>query len=236
MTNTKSTKRALLVSVMAMVICFTMLLGTTFAWFTDSETSRNNIIKSGNLDIAFEYYDGDSWETVASDSELFNNAALWEPGYVAVAYVRVKNIGTLALNYKLGMNIYAETGSKNVLGNEFNLSTYIKYAVKTSATAEFFENTDVARNEAIALGSNGLQTPYVSDEGALVAGSEWVYHTIVVYMPTTVENEANYAKGEAVPTIQLGVNVSATQMAYETDDFNTKYDDPADVPNTTVTP
>ena len=51
MTNKKSTKRALLVSAMAMVICFTMLLGTTFAWFTDSASSNGNIIKSGTLNI-----------------------------------------------------------------------------------------------------------------------------------------------------------------------------------------
>ena len=58
MTTRKGTKRALLMSVMSLFLCFAMLLGTTFAWFTDSVTSANNIIKSGNLDIELEYWDG----------------------------------------------------------------------------------------------------------------------------------------------------------------------------------
>ena len=77
MTNTKNTKRALLSSVLALFLCFAMLLGTTFAWFTDSVTSANNIIKSGNLDIELDYWDGDSWETVEGTDSLFTNN-LWE--------------------------------------------------------------------------------------------------------------------------------------------------------------
>ena len=57
MTNSKTTKRALFSSVVALLLCFTMLLGTTFAWFTDSVTSANNIIKSGNLDVNLYYWD-----------------------------------------------------------------------------------------------------------------------------------------------------------------------------------
>ena len=66
MTNTKNTKRALLSSVLALFLCFAMLLGTTYAWFTDSVTSANNIIKSGILDIALDYWDGEAkeWKTV----------------------------------------------------------------------------------------------------------------------------------------------------------------------------
>ena len=51
MTNKKTTKRALLSSVLSLVICFTMLIGTTFAWFTDSVTSTGNIIQAGTLKI-----------------------------------------------------------------------------------------------------------------------------------------------------------------------------------------
>lgn len=47
----KNTKRALLHSIIALLLCVAQLLGTTFAWFTDSVTSTQNIIKSGNLDL-----------------------------------------------------------------------------------------------------------------------------------------------------------------------------------------
>ena len=60
--NKKSTKRTLLSSVLSLVLCMAMLIGTTFAWFTDSVTSGNNIIKSGNLVIELEFYIEDTKE------------------------------------------------------------------------------------------------------------------------------------------------------------------------------
>ena len=52
----KQTKRALITSVISLLVCFSMLVGTTFAWFTDSVTSSGNIIKSGTLDVATDQY------------------------------------------------------------------------------------------------------------------------------------------------------------------------------------
>ena len=45
--NSKSTKRALLTSVLAMVVCLAMLVGSTFAWFTDTATTGVNKIQAG---------------------------------------------------------------------------------------------------------------------------------------------------------------------------------------------
>ena len=77
MTN-KTTKRALLSSVLALFLCFTMLLGTTYAWFTDEVTSGSNVIKAGNLDIAVEYtLDGETWKDLDGAEDLFQKG-LWE--------------------------------------------------------------------------------------------------------------------------------------------------------------
>ena len=111
MTN-KSTKRALVTSAMALFLCFTMLLGTTFAWFTDSVTSANNIIKSGNLDIELDYWNGTEWKDVKGASDILTNT-LWEPGVTEIAYLRVANAGSLALKYQLGINIVSELGGIN---------------------------------------------------------------------------------------------------------------------------
>ena len=135
MTNTKSTKRALLSSVLALFLCFSMLLGTTFAWFTDSVTSGNNIIQSGNLDIELEYWNGTDWVDVAGKSDILTNE-LWEPGVTEVAYLRVKNAGSLALKYQLGVNIISETLGKNVNGAEFKLIKL--YAIFVTAVATAF--------------------------------------------------------------------------------------------------
>ena len=63
MNNTKTTKRALLSSVLAMLICITMLIGTTFAWFTDTASTAVNKIQAGTLNVALEMFDGTNWST-----------------------------------------------------------------------------------------------------------------------------------------------------------------------------
>ena len=121
MDTKKGTKRALLTSALALLVCFAMLVGTTFAWFTDNVTSTNNIIKSGNLDIELEYYDGDSWEKVTENTNVFTNS-LWEPGHTEVVYLKMSNLGTLALKYQLGINIVNEVESINVAGEALRQS------------------------------------------------------------------------------------------------------------------
>ena len=104
MTNKKNTKKALLSSVLSLVLCLTMLIGTTFAWFTDSVTSANNIIKSGNLKVSLEYMDGtkevadvESNEWKDASQEAIFDYSLWEPGYVSVRHIKIGNEGSLAL-------------------------------------------------------------------------------------------------------------------------------------------
>ena len=92
MTNSKTTKRALFSSVVALLLCFTMLLGTTFAWFTDSAVSGNNIIKTGNLDMKLSWrpYGADhaeEWAEVTENTVLFGKDALYEPGYTEAVWL-----------------------------------------------------------------------------------------------------------------------------------------------------
>ena len=84
MTKRKTTKRALLLSALSLLMCVSMLIGSTFAWFTDSVTSSNNIIKSGNLDITLEYWKDGEWKDVQGKSDILTNE-LWEPGVTEVA-------------------------------------------------------------------------------------------------------------------------------------------------------
>lgn len=55
MNKRSSTKKALTASIMSMALCTVLLIGATFAWFTDSVNSGTNKIQAGNLDVAFEY-------------------------------------------------------------------------------------------------------------------------------------------------------------------------------------
>ena len=112
MSNFKSTRRALVTSIISMLLCFVMLLGTTFAWFTDSVTSSGNVIKSGTLDVEMywaagtEDPDAASW-TDASKGAIFDYDR-WEPGYTVARHLKIENKGTLALNYKLAIIPHGE--------------------------------------------------------------------------------------------------------------------------------
>ena len=90
--NNRITKRALFLSFVSMFLCFTMLLGTTYAWFTDNVNSGLNKIVAGNLDVELYYsYDRQNWKTVKDSTEIFDDEALWEPGYTEGKYIKVKN-------------------------------------------------------------------------------------------------------------------------------------------------
>ena len=107
MTNRKSTKRALLGSVVAMVLCLAMLVGATFAWFTDTASTGVNKIQAGNLDVQLVDENGNSLEGKTLEFKKAANAAegeavLWEPGCTyELPAVYVKNNGKLALKYKV---------------------------------------------------------------------------------------------------------------------------------------
>ncbi len=224
MTN-KSTKKALLLSVLSMLLCVAMLVGTTFAWFTDSVTSGKNKIVAGNLDIELEYTktpDVDtSWATVKDATDLLNKDALWEPGHAEVVYLKLSNLGTLALKYQFSMNVFDTTPGVSVLGNEIHLADYLEYGI-VDYTAKF-----ETREEAITAVKNSAKPlDNYAVNGTMTTKGETKTLALVVYMPTTVGNEANY-RGDKIPTIELGVELKATQLAYESDFFGTDYDENA---------
>lgn len=107
--KSNSTKRALISSVLAFTLCVAMLIGTTFAWFTDTASTAVNKIQAGNLGLALEMKEGDNWVTAEGKTLNFKKAAgaeneeiLWEPGCTyELPELRVTNNGNLALKYKV---------------------------------------------------------------------------------------------------------------------------------------
>jgi len=113
----KHRRRALVLSVFALLLCVSMLVGTTFAWFTDSVTSGKNTITAGNLDVQLEFSRNmTDWFPVDGRTDLVDPQTKWEPGHTDVVYLRLSNRGTLAVKYRFSLNIYKETGSVNVDG------------------------------------------------------------------------------------------------------------------------
>ena len=233
MTNTKSTKRALLTSVLALFLCFTMLLGTTFAWFTDSVTSANNIIKSGNLDIEL-YHSDDKADRAKVDNTtvLFDDIALWEPGAVVYETLEVVNEGDLALKYQLAVNVTNATANAN--GN--TLSNILRVGViKGGATI-----TD--RVALIGAVDEWMSLSSFVEAGDLVNKNESDVYTVVIYWePSEYDNDYNMNNGKGAPlTLDIGVTLFATQLDAENDAFGNDYDkdamysDAADVWDGTV--
>ncbi len=96
-------RQALLMSLISMFVCVVMLVGMTYAWFTDSASASVNLIRSGNINVTLESYTDNtkSWSLVqtTSSKELFipqdNNNNSWAPGSTASAYFRIKNTGDI---------------------------------------------------------------------------------------------------------------------------------------------
>ena len=238
MTSSKSTKRALVSSALAILMCVAMLIGTTFAWFTDTASTAVNKIQAGNLKMEVSYKNTKDGEfaKVSKETPVLNNSALWEPGHVEFAVLKVKNVGSLALKYKLGINIVSETASYNASNKKFNLSDYIKYAVisgdKSGETrAELVAEAEAADGKLIKEGySKESKLKTTKDTNEALNNEEIV--TLVVWMPTTVGNEANYSTKQTrfAPAINLGIEVAATQYNYENDSFDNTYDENAPYP------
>ena len=236
MTSSKSTKRALISSTLAILMCVAMLIGTTFAWFTDTASTAVNKIQAGNLDIGVEYtLDGETWKDLDGATDIFQKG-LWEPGHTEVVALKFKNNGSLALKYSINMNIVDETAGINKLNQEYKLSDYLK--VKT-LSQEASLIGDICIDMAFSARSDGLgytttanfKDATVLDHDLFLAPGEVGNYLIMkVYMPETVGNEANAISPEKAASINFGLNVVATQAPYEKDSFGNTYDKDATYP------
>ena len=219
------TKRALLTSVLALVLSLAMLAGTTFAWFTDTASTGVNRIVSGNLDVGLQYWDKESgWLDAEDSKDLFDKNALWEPGYTQIVYLKVKNDGNLALTYAMQITPVHETVGVNVDGEEFKLSDYIKFGWTTFTVDGDGAPVALDREAAQTGVGDGAQlgkTLHRQAAEPMKAGAEELV-ALVAWMPGDVGNEANYSTVQ--PTIELSLKVLATQAAVESDSFNNTYD------------
>ena len=238
MESSKSTKRALLTSALALLMCVTMLVGATFAWFTDTASTGVNKIQAGNLDIKVEYRttaDG-NWQLLDNATDLFGAAGtLFEPGHTRVVELRITNAGSLALKYKIGMNVVSETAGTNKGGNPYKLSDYLK--VGTTSIQQYnptdqisslmerliFQKGDFGMWTARDFANFELEYTSNGNAHALEPGAAQILG-IKVYMPETVGNEANAISTEKAASINFGLNVVATQYTVESDSFGTQYD------------
>ncbi len=232
--NKSQTKRALLMSVISMLLCCTMLIGTTFAWFTDSVESGINTIVAGNLDV--ELYHSNSEvnnKEVTTTTELFK-LDKWEPGVVAYENLTVKNVGNLALKYQL--SVIAENAT---VIDGYSLADALKIAVVEGgfeATGEALTRADIlnaiSADQWVKLASFTQNGQLLSVDAATEEKpAEKTYGVAIYWLPTENDNVFNMNNGKTDKMqIDLGVKLYATQLEAENDSFGKDYDKDAVLP------
>ena len=205
-----STKKALIASVLSLVLCVSMLVGSTFAWFTDTATTSVNKIVAGRLDV--ELWKADLDESLDVTPLKWVKAAgaegedvLWEPGCTYdLESFRIKNNGTLALKYKVVIS--GLVGSAKLLNA-------IEFTVTVDGT-ELEAKDGVSTVQTVADLNNF--------EGKLAAGAVTGKITITGKMRTDAGNEYQNEKIEGI-----AITVYATQDTVEKDSNGNTYDDGA---------
>ena len=203
MTKTNS-KKALLSSAFALVLSVAMLIGTTFAWFTDTASTAVNKIQAGNLDVALEMLDTAQNKWVTAEGKTLNfvkagnvdEEVLWEPGATyELPKLRVVNKGNLALKYKIAI-----TG----IDGDSKLCKVIDW---------YYNDTEISKATSMA----------VSEDVVLNAKTEGDAFTLKGHMQKTAGNDY-----QGLSISGIAITVYATQATVESDSFNNQYDKDAE--------
>ena len=237
MTNQKTLRRSLLSSVIALLVCFAMLLGTTFAWFTDSVKSGVNRIVAGNLDVELWHstyldsaanstwglgfgYSEEKGVEVDENTQLFlnedGNPILWEPGSTAVENFRIKNVGSLAV--KFAFKVEVANATKTPEGKDLTevLDLYIDEIN--------WQDNGVPSGKTIVVQKLGDGFTF---EGEILAGENYDFWVGLEWQPSENDNAYNVKGGL---DLDLGVTLLATQLAYEKDGYDGNHDGDAQYP------
>ena len=219
----RSTKHSLIMSALSLLLCASMLIGTTFAWFTDSVTSTNNIIKSGNLDVEMYWAEGDenpssvTWKD-ASAGAIFNNEK-WEPGYVEAKHIKIANEGSLAFKYKLYV---VPNGTVDILADVIDVY-YIEGAKQLT-------RTDLAGVAPVGTLRDMINEVDGAAHGTLLPVGETATSTDerVGEVTATIAFKMREGAGNEYMNKSIGTNFSiqllAIQYTFEDDSFDNQYD------------
>ena len=215
----KDTKKRLLSSIATLFVCFAMLIGSTYAWFTDSASTGVNKIQAGNLDVQLLDESGNSlegktlkWVKASGASE--NESVLWEPG--ATYYTdgfQIKNAGNLALKFKITIN--GVSGSADLLDV---IDFYLSTSIPTSS------------NPGSLISS--LSTEYKLGPGKYwdISADGGTGTATTVYLVGHMQEEAgNKYQGKSLDNI--GITLAATQDTVESDSYDNQYDKNAQYPD-----
>lgn len=224
--------KALLGSLITMLLCCAMLLGTTFAWFTDNASAKVNPIQTGTLSLSLQYaVKTDSqgqlvWDDVPPENQgrvaLFDAAegSLFEPGFTGVTYLRVVNTGNLDLKYRYEITVeenqVGRRGDTNIdLTNYLQLKSLHTDSSTVVTNEAFWDNVSFMNSttNTSETGWTGVAFDSGEENAPIVrAGETGSPIAVVVQMPVSVGNAAN-SDGSVLPSISLSFHLTAIQAA-----------------------
>lgn len=201
---------ALALSLCAILIWAILGTGASLAWFTDTSPEINNIFHFADFELEVSHYIGEGkWETIDGKTDVFDDEALYEPGYVQVVYLKVENKGTVPFKFFTSVNVNGCIEATNVFGQRFMLQDYLEFGITTADTEEAMKNSVPDRKKAVEIADMPLHN-YDSETAVLNPGAT-KYIALIVRMPEEVGNIANY-RGDDIPKVELGITVKADQI------------------------
>lgn len=197
-------------SALALMLCISMLIGSTYAWFSDSVTSGNNKIQAGSLDVDLELLNKDgSWSSIGDSKKAIFDYDRWEPGYTDVMILRITNKGSLALKWVAKLVSQLELSE---------LADVVDIYIKTDAASYSSEESELSTWTKLGTIADYVNTAEKLTNGILKSGESECFG-IALQMHRDAGN--NYKD------LSLGVfdiSIFATQYAYESDSFGNDYD------------
>ena len=223
MTEMKNRKRALLGSVLALLLCIALFTGTTFAWFTDTVSSTGNQVSTGTLKVDLLYKGASLKDT---DTAIFVSPEHgWEPGFVQFEEVTVVNKGSLHFQYFLSI---APQGTLT------NLAEVVEVYVADITAGNTFDMTDREATLAAMTPAGTVADLMNTDGGVLAKGTSTVAKdaTVATYAIALklMESAGNEYQGMNLCDGGFNVTLHAVQLASESDDFGNDYDSEVDLP------
>lgn len=211
-------KAGVLASVSLFLLLAFLGAGATAAWMTYTTPVKQNNFQVGLLDLYVEYRNDQmtDYAEVTKESPLFNDEALYEPGYTQIVYLKVYNNGDIPFDYKFTVHDFNSEDSMNVYDENLHLPDHLYFGMVTADTEEELQRLLSPREAAQSYATNKLvkysRLGEYSLRGKRLDVGKQEFAALIVCMPTFVGNEANYKKDAPVPKVSLGVTVYAQQI------------------------
>ena len=228
MTKIRSTKNALISAILVLTLSLSALLGTTFAWFTDSVTSGGNKIEAGTLKVDLELLDKESntWKSLKRDKDPIFNNEKWEPGYTEVKILKVENEGSLTLTWKATMVSYGEISA---LADVIDVYVRDFGVLEDASSVTYPTGRNLDGYTRVGTAAEFLSTMEETTKGVLNAGQS-AYLGLALKMR---EDAGNEYQGMSLGGT-FDIVILATQGAFEKDSFDDNYDTNATFPKTKI--